>query len=64
MEISMGLAEALVRFAYVQSHKAEVSEADQRKAVRNPTARVREERHLLWMQRAERVWRYDWHLAD
>jgi hypothetical protein len=31
MEISMGLAEALARFAYVQSHQAKTSDADRQK---------------------------------
>jgi hypothetical protein len=45
MEISMGLAEALARFAYVQTHRAETSENDR----------------LISMLRAERVRRYGWH---
>jgi hypothetical protein len=52
MEISIGLAEALARFAYVQSHQAEVSEADWQKATRELTARVREEERLISMLRS------------
>jgi hypothetical protein len=43
MEISMGLAEALARFAYVQTHQAETSDADRQKAARDLASRVREE---------------------
>ena len=39
----MGLAEALARFAYVQTHQAETSGADRQKAARDLASRVREE---------------------
>jgi hypothetical protein len=55
MEISMRLTEALARFAYVQSHPAEISEADRQKAARKLTARCREEEPLNTMLRAERI---------
>jgi hypothetical protein len=48
MEISMGLAEALARFAYVQSHLAE-------------TTKVRENDQLISMLQGVRVRRHGWH---
>jgi hypothetical protein len=56
----MGLA----RFAYVQSHPAETSDADRQKAARDLATIVREEGPLNTMLRAERVQRYGWHPAD
>jgi len=64
MQISMGLAEALARFAYVQSHQAETSEADRQKAIRDLALLVREDDRLIPMMRAERVKRYGWHPAN
>jgi hypothetical protein len=64
MEISIGLAEALARFAYVQTHRAEVSETERDRAARDLAVIVREERLLASMLRAERVRRYGWHPAD
>ena len=48
MEISMGMAEALARFAYVQSRLAE-------------TTKVRENDQLISMLQGERVQRHGWH---
>jgi hypothetical protein len=41
MKISMGLTEALARFAYVQTHPAETSDADRQKVPgAQPTRRI------------------------
>jgi hypothetical protein len=64
MEISMGSAEALARFAYVQSHQAKTSDADRQKEARELASRVREEALLNSTLRTERVRRYSWHPAD
>jgi hypothetical protein len=64
MEISMGFAEALVRFAHVQKHPAEISDADRQNTARELATIVREEGPLNIMLRAERVRRYGWHPTD
>jgi hypothetical protein len=64
MEISMGSAEALARFAYVQSHQAKTSDADWQKETRELASRIREEGLLNSTLRAERVRRYGWHPTD
>jgi len=50
MEISMGLAKALARFGYTQTHRAETL-----------VARTRENDRLISMLQGERVRRHGWH---
>jgi hypothetical protein len=61
MEISLGLVEALARFANTQIHRAEISEADQTRAAETLAAQVRENDRLISMLRAQWVRRYGWH---
>ena len=60
MEISLGLAEALARFAYIQIHRAETSNADQTARPRR-WRRTPGERPTELDAAGERVQRYGWH---
>jgi hypothetical protein len=57
MEISLGLAEALARFAYVQMHRAETSEANRASAAKTLVAPRSEETIVeVWVTKFKATW--------